>query len=435
MFHSSFLRRLAIIGACALLMTISLPLTMSPQAALAQSSTVSINPNQGQAGTQVTGTGSNWTAGDHIQVSWADDGSILGNTTVQSNDTFTVGFKIPSNAGLGGHTIYFTDLDSRYFLTPVFKVTALRLQAVYTTDGNQNPKTAFSSGNSINYHIDVVNTSNSSLQVNVSFAALLPNNQVIINKTYPVNMAPGLSRFYTPSDIPGGASGGTYTYSGTVYEPANGSDMVRGSSKFSVTRVLTNPLNVPLYSQFWKKENPKSYTEDCGPTSVAMTVNFYWDWHDTPAERIGVVRSEIVQYDGNATNGTNSKELESVFDHLGPFSYSEISNSTAFPDVINQMQSALNQGYPIIAFVDGTKLGDGRTYIGHWFVIAGISSNGQTVYVNDPDSDFAGGSGNEGGGPNFHQIAFPMSVYQKAAQSGTASQGQPYGIIVKGLVP
>ena len=99
MLRSSFWRRLAIIVACALLMTISLPLTMSSQVVFAQTSTVSINPTQGPAGIQVTGTGSNWTAGDQIQVSWADDGSILANTTVQSNGTFTVGFKIPSNAG------------------------------------------------------------------------------------------------------------------------------------------------------------------------------------------------------------------------------------------------------------------------------------------------------------------------------------------------
>ena len=39
------------------------------------------------------------------------------------------------------------------------------------------------------------------------------------------------------------------------------------------------------------------------------------------------------------------------------------------------MQTALSQGYPIIAFVDATQLG--RGYIGHWFVVTGISADGK----------------------------------------------------------
>lgn len=123
-------RRLAIAVSCALLLTISLPVLMAPQAVFAQSSTVSINPTQGPPSTNVTGTGSNWTAGDQMQVSWADDGSILANTTVQSDGTFTVGFTIPSSAGLGGHDIYFTDLSSRYFLVAVFTVGTVDLQTL-----------------------------------------------------------------------------------------------------------------------------------------------------------------------------------------------------------------------------------------------------------------------------------------------------------------
>lgn len=130
MFRSLFWQRFAIAVSLVLLMTMSLPLTMAPQAAFAQSSTVSINPAQGPAGTHVTGSGTNWTAGDSMQVSWADDGSILANTTVQSNGTFTVYFTIPSSAGLGGHNIYFTDLSSRYFLVAVFTVGTVDLKTL-----------------------------------------------------------------------------------------------------------------------------------------------------------------------------------------------------------------------------------------------------------------------------------------------------------------
>src|SRR5215210_5907462 len=50
--------------------------------AVAQTSTVTLNPTQGPPGTTVTGTGANWAAGDQMQVSWADTGTVLANTTV-----------------------------------------------------------------------------------------------------------------------------------------------------------------------------------------------------------------------------------------------------------------------------------------------------------------------------------------------------------------
>jgi hypothetical protein len=91
-------------------------------AASAGSSTVSINPTQGPAGTRVTGTGSNWPPGDQMEVSWADTGAVLADTTVNSAGGFSVPFSIPSNASQGPHTIYFTDLTSRFFLPATFTV-------------------------------------------------------------------------------------------------------------------------------------------------------------------------------------------------------------------------------------------------------------------------------------------------------------------------
>lgn len=42
------------------------------------SSTVAINPTQGPPGTSVTGSGTNWQAGDRMQVS-GDNGEVLAN--------------------------------------------------------------------------------------------------------------------------------------------------------------------------------------------------------------------------------------------------------------------------------------------------------------------------------------------------------------------
>jgi hypothetical protein len=47
-----------------------------------------------------------------VQVRW-DDASftILANTTVGSNGSFSVSFTVPANATVGAHTIAFVDLD------------------------------------------------------------------------------------------------------------------------------------------------------------------------------------------------------------------------------------------------------------------------------------------------------------------------------------
>jgi len=124
------------------LMTMSLPLTMSPQTALAQSSTVSMNPNNGPPGANVTGTGSNWTSGDSMLVQW-DDGTTLANTTVQSDGTFNVFFIVPSNATPGNHTVYFTDQTARYFIPATFTVGTVDLQTLNIV-ALQTPTVGFS---------------------------------------------------------------------------------------------------------------------------------------------------------------------------------------------------------------------------------------------------------------------------------------------------
>jgi hypothetical protein len=233
MFRSSFSRRPAILGSCILLIAMLLSLTISPQVVFAQSSTVSINPTQGSAGSQVTGTGSNWTAGDQMQVSWADDGSILANTTVQSNGTFTVGFKTSSNAGQGGHNIYFTDLTSRYFLTAVFTVTAntptVIVQKVYTADSNNNAKTAFAPGDPIHYMWEAQNTSSTSVTATVTYRATGP--QQIYYWSGSASLASGPLRYYSAPTIPATAPAGTYTITVTVtYNGVSSS----GQSQFMV---------------------------------------------------------------------------------------------------------------------------------------------------------------------------------------------------------
>ena len=241
MLHSSFWQRLAIAASLVLLMTTSLPLTMFSQTAFAQSSTVSITPTQGPAGTQVTGSGTNWTAGDQMQVSWADDGSILANTTVKSDGTFTVGFNIPSSAGQGGHNIYFTDLTSRYSLVAVFTVTTntltVTVQKVWTADGNNNAKTSFAPGDAIHYMVQIQNTNSTTVTATITFLATGP--QQIYYWSGSASIPTGTPTFYSPSTIPTGAPAGKYTLTVTVsYNSASSS----GKSQFTVATVVVQKV-------------------------------------------------------------------------------------------------------------------------------------------------------------------------------------------------
>ncbi len=97
-----------------LIAVLAVPLSLiagpTVQAAVAQgTSTAVVTPASGPAGSTVTGSGSNWTAGDHIQAYWSDDNSTLGGEVVVGPDgTFTdPGLKIPTGVASGPHQILF----------------------------------------------------------------------------------------------------------------------------------------------------------------------------------------------------------------------------------------------------------------------------------------------------------------------------------------
>ncbi len=113
-----------------LIAVLAIPLSLiagpAVQAASAQGvSTAVVTPASGLAGSTVTGSGSNWTAGDHIQAYWSDNNSTLGGEVVVAPDgTFTdPGLKIPTGVASGPHQILFSDVEGRYFETASFDVT------------------------------------------------------------------------------------------------------------------------------------------------------------------------------------------------------------------------------------------------------------------------------------------------------------------------
>ncbi len=113
-----------------LIAVLAVPLSLmagpAVQAASAQgASTATVTPASGTAGSTVTGSGSNWTAGDHIQAYWSDDNSTLGGEVVVApGGTFRdPGLKIPADATRGSHQILFSDIEGRYFVPATFDVT------------------------------------------------------------------------------------------------------------------------------------------------------------------------------------------------------------------------------------------------------------------------------------------------------------------------
>jgi hypothetical protein len=101
-------------------------LLSSPHPAFAQSA-VTLDPTEGAPGTEVTATGSAWSAGHQVSVQW-DDGTELTTTTVDDNGGFTVTSTVPDGAADGQHTVYFVDAPpeggSGYFIPATFTVTA-----------------------------------------------------------------------------------------------------------------------------------------------------------------------------------------------------------------------------------------------------------------------------------------------------------------------
>ena len=113
-----------------LIAVLAIPLSLiagpAVQAASAQGvSTAVVTPASGLAGSTVTGSGSNWTAGDHIQAYWSDTNSTLGGEVVVApGGTFVdPGLTIPTGVASGSHQILFSDVEGRYFEVADFDVT------------------------------------------------------------------------------------------------------------------------------------------------------------------------------------------------------------------------------------------------------------------------------------------------------------------------
>jgi uncharacterized protein YvpB len=306
---------------------------------------------------------------------------------------------------------------------------AISIKSVFVTNGSGKSASSFKNGDAIEYHIVANNSSSRILKITVAYFTSVivsrgstRNEYIIASKSVSAKLPPGVSKFHSMSRIPLGATAAAgYTLEGVVFEDSDRSDSdTVFSSNFTVKHAGGYPLSVPYFSQF--AESPKN--NECGETSVAMAAAYYVDLYDTPKEWIAAVRDQI-----GITRGadTNANQLAKALWGTGEMQIKikSISSKTPVATAVSDIKRATEAGYPVIAFIDASKLTRPRPYTGHWIVITGIS--GKYVYVNDPDNLRPP----QGTGQS-KTTKWPLDEYEAAAESGVASQGQPYGLIVRG---
>lgn len=166
-------------------------------------------------------------------------------------------------------------------------------------------------------------------------------------------------------------------------------------------------LNVPYMSQY--PSGGINRRLDCGPTAVAMVA---WYYGLRPA---GISDEDFIQRVRRAATNNNTDDvlttpdqLENALPSLG-LSYNAISGSQDTSSAILQIANAVAAGEPVVVLINGQPLG--RYYDGHWVVVTGFSSDGGTVYLNDPDQNPHGGKHSGGA------IAVPLDAFYNALDS------------------
>jgi hypothetical protein len=181
------------------------------------------------------------------------------------------------------------------------------------------------------------------------------------------------------------------------------------------TLTFTVRSDVPFYTQY---AGQRTQNMDCGPTSVAMVLSFYRKGPGGSGAGISQIRIQT----GNSSGDTSFGDLERALRSYGS-SYSEVPNNISLDAQMSQMRNAVLGGHPVIALIHGATLGRRAAYGDHWLVLRGFSSDGNTVYLQDPDTQSPRWSGwLPGGQITLSYSTFRLAVYQ--AQFG------PSGIIV-----
>ncbi|HEV2580006.1 MAG TPA: LecA/PA-IL family lectin [Ktedonobacteraceae bacterium] len=173
---------------------------------------------------------------------------------VGSSDGFT-------SAASGRLFLLYNDISGQYgnnsgtyqVVVTTSTPSALTIQGLYTRDGNGNVQNTFAPGATIQYVVNVNNSSGNSLIITIHYQAFGPNQNYIYDQTFPnVTIPQGGSGWYVQGTVPTNAPAGTYTMQVSVVDQNNNNnqDMQTGG-QFAVT--TANSLwGVDSYSHLTK---------------------------------------------------------------------------------------------------------------------------------------------------------------------------------------
>ena len=179
------------------------------------------------------------------------------------------------------------------------KTGPLSVQSVWIGDIHQNHRTILNSGDTATYHMDVYNTTGTTMQVEVEvevFDIEGPSSYSYYYTAHKINMPPGLSRFYSPSTIPVDATTGEYMARISIWptnsaNPSNDGDWA--SADFHIFSLSVSPVNAAIQdlrnaalcvagivwfgSDDLLLENVQHYgTDEIGFFKDEQTSNIYW---------------------------------------------------------------------------------------------------------------------------------------------------------------
>jgi hypothetical protein len=297
-------RSIGLAAVVVLLLALVVPGTVGSSKALAQGvSTATISPTQGTPGTKITGSGSNWRTGDHIQAIWdGPTGTYVGNqAVVNTNGSLSLTFSVPPGAPRGSHVVTFWDIDSRYFVnaTVPFTVTYITVGGAFTAQNGQ-VKTSFIPGEVVWYTVIVGNSGSGPMSVKFTWQGTGPQGRVFYD-TNTVNVNPGTWSMYSPGTLPNLAPFGSYTNTDTVV--ADGLSYVKQSTFTVGDHRLQGALN-------WMAANSgKTTVKD--PSGNTFTVNNNCEKVAEDAYGVtGIYGSALVDYQAQLAAGRIHSESD-----------------------------------------------------------------------------------------------------------------------------
>jgi len=122
---------------------------------------------------------------------------------------------------------------------------ALTVTAVYTRDGNGNVQNTFAPGATIQYVVNVNNSSGNSMNITLHYQAYGPNNNFIFDSTFTATIPQGASGWYVQGTVPNNAPAGTYTMRVHVQDQNNTQNQdTKEGGQFTVKTSTSSALTV-----------------------------------------------------------------------------------------------------------------------------------------------------------------------------------------------